>query len=500
MVLMLIVGLVQQDPEIVLERIGQEIRSDARIRAGTYRLEDPANSGAVRICGSDLTVDFAGATLRGSDPAARPDERKGIGLRIEGGKRVVVRNAKIYGYTFGIYAVNCEELTIEACDLSFGWAGHLQSSEAQERIGKDFLLLRNADAWRKYGAAIWLEKCRNVRVTGCSAHQGQNGLLLVDSSGCRIQENDFSVLSGWGVALWNSCDNLMIYNRADFCLRATWWPKYRGGADSAALVLANGSHRNWILANSLTHGGDGIFLTNRADIANPDDGPCDDNVFAFNDTSFAAANAIEATFSRRNVFVGNLCTYGNYGFWGGFSRENALVGNTFTDHDFDGIAIEHGEGSFISGNDIARNRRIGIHLWAVPQNDSEVRKNHPSRKYELSDNALVKNGEAAFDLRSTSEIRLNGSLIDQGSVVKSAAGGKRPSDLLTFERGLSALRAGNWPDVRKEFESILKRVACRIERSVEVSPPKEFRLYRETGRPYGLKFLRTGEWGPVVPK
>mgnify|MGYP001595929871 CR=1 FL=1 len=72
MLLMLVVGLVQQDPEIVLERAGQEIRVGARIRAGSYRLDDPGTSGAVRIRGSDMTVDFAGATLRGSDPGARP--------------------------------------------------------------------------------------------------------------------------------------------------------------------------------------------------------------------------------------------------------------------------------------------------------------------------------------------------------------------------------------------------------------------------------------------
>ena len=64
-----------------------------RIQPGTWRLPAPASldSALITIRGENITVDFAGATLEGMDPAAEPDLAVGVGIRVEGG-----RNVRIY--------------------------------------------------------------------------------------------------------------------------------------------------------------------------------------------------------------------------------------------------------------------------------------------------------------------------------------------------------------------------------------------------------------------
>ena len=396
--------------EIPIDRDNIDIGTSASIKPGTYEVADADSNGVLHISASDVTLDFQGATLWGSKKDAAPDTRKGIGLHIEGAKNVTVRNANFHGFAIALKAGKCENLVLEKCNFSSSLAQRLKSREKEEHIGEDFLNLRDVGAWREYGAGLWLEGCTNCTIRNCTALDAQNGLLLVDSSRCLVSLNDFSFNSGWGIGLSGACDNVLIYNLLDFCLRATWWPNYRGGGDSAAFAIVNDSDRNWIVANSMTHGGDGFFLSNHADAGDPRDGDCNDNVIAYNDGSIAAANAFESTFSLRNVFVGNLGTHNNYSFWGGFSSHNALVGNTFTDNEVDGIAIEHGEGNVIEGNSIARCGQSGVHLWSI-QDDSAQRKQNPSRDALIANNRIACNGRAGIALQGTDGVRLEGNVI-----------------------------------------------------------------------------------------
>jgi len=396
--------------EIPIDRDNIDIEISTSIKPGTYEVADADSSGVLHISASDVTLDFQGATLRGSRNDAAPDTRKGIGLCIERAKNVTVRNATLHGFAVALRAVKCENLVIEKCDFSSSLAQRLKSREKEEHIGEDFLELRDVEAWRGYGAGLWLEGCANCTIRNCTASDAQNGLLLVDSSRCVVSLNDFSFNSGWGIGLSGACDNVLIYNLLDFCLRGTWWPNYRGGGDSAAFAIVNGSDRNWIVANSMTHGGDGFFLSNHADAGNPRDGDCNDNVIAFNDGSAASANAFESTFSLRNVFVGNLGTHGSYSFWGGFSSHNVLVGNAFSDNDADGIAIEHGEGNVIEGNSIVRCGQSGVHLWSI-QDNSAPRVQNPSKDVLIAHNLVARNGRAGIALQGTDGARLEGNMI-----------------------------------------------------------------------------------------
>src|SRR5689334_18465186 len=91
-----------QVPTIEL-RPGTLITRSVRVAPRHYRLAAPASldSAAVTIRGTNITVDFAGATLDGAPNAASPDMAAGVGIRVDGGENVRITNARVRGYKVG---------------------------------------------------------------------------------------------------------------------------------------------------------------------------------------------------------------------------------------------------------------------------------------------------------------------------------------------------------------------------------------------------------------
>src|SRR6266567_5001718 len=95
--LLLVLALAQAPIEL---RPGMVITQSVVVRRKTYRL-----SGApIAIRGENITIDFRGATLEGSDPAGPPDEARDTAIVIEGGATIIIANAHIHGYKVGILA------------------------------------------------------------------------------------------------------------------------------------------------------------------------------------------------------------------------------------------------------------------------------------------------------------------------------------------------------------------------------------------------------------
>src|SRR5262245_22399223 len=74
-----------------------------RITPKTYRLPG-SDSGVITIRGNNIVVDFNGATLTGIEPSEDPDRAIGLAIRIDGGRNVEVRNARVRGYKVGLLA------------------------------------------------------------------------------------------------------------------------------------------------------------------------------------------------------------------------------------------------------------------------------------------------------------------------------------------------------------------------------------------------------------
>jgi parallel beta-helix repeat protein len=414
-------------------RRGLVISSSVRIRPGLYRLSAPTSldSAVIIVRGDDVTVDFAGATLEGISPAADPDLASGVAIRVDGGHNVTIRNARIRGYKIAFLARGTRGLSLIDNDLSYNWKPRLYSLVEHESLA-DWLSHHHneKDEWLRFGAGVYLFHVTGGDIRGNRVVQGMEGLMLTQSDSLRIWNNVFSFNSGLGIGLYRSSDNVIMHNRVDYNVRGFSQGFYRRGQDSADLLIYEQSCRNVVAYNSMTHGGDGLFLWAGQHTMDTGEGGANDNLFYENDFSFAPTNGMEATFSR-NVFARNRIEGSDYGLWGGYSFDSRVLANDFVGNRI-GIAIEHGQENRIADNRFDRDG-TAIQLWAnrVEPSDWQYPKRRDTRSTgyrierneivgakvalrvadtrasELADNRIA-DTDTAFVLKDTTDVALHG--------------------------------------------------------------------------------------------
>src|SRR5467141_2602531 len=256
--MVLLVLALAQDPQAPIElQPGMIITQSVRVVAKTYRFAGPP----IIVRGNNITVDFSGATLQGTDPGADPDQARDTAIVIDGGSNIRIDKARIHGYKIGILARGTRQLALRNTDLSDNWKPRLFSLVEHESL-LDWLSFHhnNKDEWLRFGAAIYLLNVQGAELHNNIAVGGMNGLLLVRSNGVMVRDNNFSFNSGLGIGLYRSSDDTIIRNQLDYNVRGYSHRFYTRGQDSADLLLFEQSSRNVVALNSLTHGGDGVFL------------------------------------------------------------------------------------------------------------------------------------------------------------------------------------------------------------------------------------------------
>jgi parallel beta-helix repeat protein len=376
-------------------RAGMVLTTSARIAPGVYRLPAPQSldSAVIIIRGNNLTVDFEGATLLGSDSTVLPDERAGVAIRVEGGRNVAIRNARVHGYQIGILARGTRNLALIDNDASRNWRPRLFSLVEHESLVDWLSHHKNEnDEWLRFGAGIYLADVQGGEIRGNRIEHGMEGLMLTRSNQLRIWNNTIEFNSGVGIGLYRSSHNQIMHNHASFNVRGYSHGFFRRGQDSADLLLYEQSSHNVVAFNAMTHGGDGLFLWAGQSTMDSGQGGSNDNLFYRNDFSFAPTNAMEATFSR-NVFIGNIAAGSEYGLWGGYSYESLIRENVF-EGNRTGIAIEHGQDNEIVGNTFTRDS-VAINLWANPIEPSDwaypKQRDTRSRDYRIFNNRFTGN-------------------------------------------------------------------------------------------------------------
>jgi len=453
--------------------LDEEIRKDVAFPEGTHRVRRP-----LRVLADGITVDLRAALLVGSDEGRAPDEYDGIGLIVEGRKHVTIRGGSFRGFKCAILLKDCEDVLVEGVETSDNFRQHLGSTPEREDPA-DWLRPHENDEqeWRKrYGAGICLENCRYCVVRDCRGRRQQNGIVLDRCSGCEVYDNDFSFLSGWGLALWRSSSNMVARNSFDWCVRGYSHGVYDRGQDSAGILVFEQCNENVFVKNSATHSGDGFFLyAGNETVRKTGKGGCNDNLVLNNDFSHAVANAIEATFSRGNRFIGNRCDDSNYGVWAGYSYETLVEGNHFEGNTVAGVAIEHGTTNDIVFNTFTNNRR-GIRLWWDDDRDllkSAFGRKHACRSegYRIARNTF--DGGVGIHLVRTSNVTLADN---------------------HFEGVAEELKTeGGCEDVRRA-----KADVAGTKNDLDVPGQREPFLAADQRR--GRRFIRIDEWGPLDPR
>ena len=394
-------GTVALSPGMVIDR-------SVTVRPGTYRVASKdLDTPAIIIRGDNITVDFNGAVLAGGPNDADPDSYSGTGILIDGGSKVTLKNAVVRGYQVGIRARNSPDLHLTRNDVSYNWKQRLYSQIDKESLLDWMSYHQNEkDEWLRYGAGIYLRECDRAEIDHSTAVQGENGLMVTHSNGLKIWNNTFQFLSSIGVGLYRVSHSTIMHNRIDWCVRGYSHGFFNRGQDSAGLLMYEQSSNNVVAYNSVTHGGDGLFLWAGQSTMDTGKGGANDNLFYGNDFSHAPTNGIEATFSR-NTFINNRVEENWHGVWGGYSYESQWIDNQFA-RNTEGMAIEHGQDNVIVGNTFDGDQ-TAIRLWQNATQDPNwgypKNRDTRSRGYRIDMNTFVRN-KVAFDIRDTAGVRL----------------------------------------------------------------------------------------------
>lgn len=403
-------------PGIVLNKSGTILAKEYSFPTpqGTKRAGDeeiPALKPAITIKGNNLTIDFAGALLRGSSAAAEPDQRKGLGIFVEG-NNITIKNLRVRGYKVGLMANNCRGLRILHSDFSYNWKQHLLSTPDKENESDWQSYHHNEhNEWLRYGAGIYLEHCKQFEVSETKITGGQCGLMLVRSDVGLVQNNDFSFNSGVGLGLYHASGNRVMLNKIDWCVRGFSYGVYNRGQDSAGILIFEKCDGNTFAFNSVTHGGDGFFLWAGQSMMDTGKAGCNGNVLYGNDFSHSPCNAIEATFSS-NAFVNNKLVECWHGVWGGYSFDTKIIGNLFA-YNGESISIEHGQDNAINHN-LFYHENTAINLWQNPITDPNwgYAKFHDtvSRDYQITGNVFDGTTGPAIAVKDTIRTMVGGNL------------------------------------------------------------------------------------------
>ncbi|MEW6073681.1 MAG: right-handed parallel beta-helix repeat-containing protein [Planctomycetota bacterium] len=397
-------------------------------------IADANGDGVIHIRGNDLVVDFAGARLAGSAPGAPPDTFTGTGVRVAG-RNVTIQGLVVSGYKVGIHAEEADGLVIERCDVSDNFAQRLYSTPEAEDA-RDWLWphANDGEEWtQNYGAGIHVRRSAGITVRDCRARRTQNGLILDRVEGAKVYDNDFSFLSGWGLAMWRSNNNVVSRNQFDFCIRGYSHGVYNRGQDSAGILMFEQCSNNTIAQNSATRCGDGFFgFAGREALGEhpaptPDfdyqrRGNCD-NLLIMNDFSYCAAHGIEMTFSFGNRFIENrLWNNAICGLWGGYSKASYITRNQIGRNgdmgyglERGGVNIEHGRGSLIQDNVFVENA-CGVHLWWDADDSTMALPWAEANGHWCEDNYIQKNifrrDKVAIQLRDAKKTTISANTMD----------------------------------------------------------------------------------------
>lgn len=389
-----------------------KITHSVRIAPGAYRIPVVDGSAVIEIDADNVLLDLTGVTIESG--TAQPWERVGVGIHSKSHSHITIKGGIVKGYRFNVFldgeAGQGSDINISEVDVSGSRAQRLLSTETHYDEN-DWANIFDLDAWESYGAGLYVKNLTDISIEHVQAHAAQNGIMVARSTHATIYHSDVSHNSGWGIALYESSENDLLGNHADWNVRCEG-KTYSAGCDSSGILLMEGSNRNRIVGNSFTHSGDGFFLSKSA-VGNPSNF----NYVAFNDGSFSFHNSFEAVFTAGNQFFHNIADHSDYGFWLSFSRDTTVTDNHVEGSKHDGIAIEHGEMNIFVHNQISSNAGSGIRLFCSG-NAPE-----PSRRYTIINNTFTKN-KAPILVNRTGEVTIeDNEFIDNNEGIRLDAAG-----------------------------------------------------------------------------
>ncbi|MCA9001752.1 MAG: right-handed parallel beta-helix repeat-containing protein, partial [Planctomycetes bacterium] len=192
----------------------------------------------------------------------------------------------------------------------------------------------------------------------CKARHAQNGALLREVTGAQIHDNDFSFLSGWGIALFDSSDCTVAHNATEYNVRGYSHGAYAVGHNSAGILVAGASDSNEIAFNRASHCGTGVSIWGRRG----EQGQPSNTRVLGNDCSVAIQAGIQNVRSADTLIQNNRieqCL--GYGIRGQADRGAILLGNQIEGTQGRAIAL-HGSHSAVVFQNQVKEGQVGLEI------------------------------------------------------------------------------------------------------------------------------------------
>ncbi|TAD98461.1 MAG: hypothetical protein EAZ97_10825 [Bacteroidetes bacterium] len=364
---------------------GMSIKKSLLIAADTYLLSgsDISEKGILTIEGSNLTIDFNGTVLQGSEDKDKPNEFYGIAIRMKNAKNITIKNLHLRKYKIGILAENCDNILIKNCSFQDFYRPNLNLTNKDTAVQWTNYTENTNEQWLKFGVAIYLKDSYEAQINNTKIQQVHHGLMLSGSHRGVFFKNQFCFNSGVAIALNNSNHNQIMHNYLD------WNVGSLENKDRSAAVLISGkSTMNKIAYNSATHNEHGVFLYAGQTALDSAKTNNTENLIYANDFSFALASAIKAIFTN-TLIINNTIQGSQTGISGDELNESQIVGNHFKQNII-AIDLKSSQNNKILYNDFDKDS-IGIAL----QNSESLKnkffkrtKIEDSQTYEIQHNRM----------------------------------------------------------------------------------------------------------------
>ena len=345
------------------------ITEDTRLDPGTYFLPD-----GIIIAESGITVEGSGARLIGSGQSS-------IGVRLNSIENVTLKNLQLSGYTQGIQAIDCQELTVKNCRLRDCGSGAGKSESDSPWSPSE-----------KTPCGIFLGSVGNSKFINNDLQCQSNGFVAVSCRDLTVKNNIASHNPGFGFILNDTSDSNFLKNQANHCAsEITKHPAFvEAGEQSAGFLLVNGSGNNTFIANEARQCATGF----RVEGLTPDGqiAPCSENRFEDNDASHCVFSGFADHHNRDNHYLQNEVNHSGTGFSlkaisGAILQGNTLIGNLRA-----GIAAENSIHCDVINNTLQDNR-FGILLWNRPDRQTQAihPENDTSKFWDIRNNTFLRN-------------------------------------------------------------------------------------------------------------
>ncbi|MDF1838938.1 MAG: NosD domain-containing protein [Planctomycetota bacterium] len=373
--------------------VALEIVATSTILPGSYTvpvISGQEEQGILRLVGlSDVELDLTSVEMIGGDLETPQDEWKGVGLLIEDCENVRITGGVWKGYRQPILVRGSSNVIIESADCADLWSDGLQSTATGEDVA-DWIDPGGQRA-KDFPAAITAVDVEGFTVRFCKVRDARNGVLLSGVTGGLVHDNDFSFLSGWGIALIDSEDCTVAYNATEYNVRGYSHGAYAVGHNSAGIVLAGASHSNQVAFNRATHCGSGVLLWGRDA---KDERPEDNRIFG-NDCSSAIQAGVHNVRSVRTLIQNNRvqdCL--GYGIRSQGGKGVVLLENEITGTQGRGVAFHGTSSSVVYSNRVMENQ-VGLEVAAqAPQGrDAQTEEGVESVDHFILGNRFSTNGQ-----------------------------------------------------------------------------------------------------------